>query len=119
MPVAKSKLFTTSPMTLQLTECLCSGIMGRMCRGHTGKKACTIKEEVSGKDKVTDAVITRVYPAGVSWSTHEQTPRSRGFNPEISTKRMSKQPRDKYIFDDFPTKGLQLKPRPKDILDSY
>lgn len=87
--------------------------MGRMCRG------LTIKEEVSGKDKVTDIVITRVYPAGVSCPLRNKPPGPGDLILRSQLKGMSKQPRDKYVFDDYPTKGLQLKPRPKDILDSY
>lgn len=75
------------PVTLQLTQVPMPWHNGEDVQRPYWRKGCTIKEEVSGKDKVTDAVITRVYPAGVSWSPQEQTPRSRGFNPEISTKR--------------------------------
>lgn len=84
MPVAKSKLFAGSPMTLRLTQVPIRWHNGEDVQRPYWKKGCTIKEDVSGKDKVTDAVITRVYPAGVSWSLRNKPP---GLNPEISTKR--------------------------------
>lgn len=107
------------PVTLQLTQVPMPWHNGEDVQRPYWRKGCTIKEEVSGKDKVTDAVITRVYPAGVSWSPQEQTPGPGDLTLRSQLKGMSKQPRDKYVFDDYPTKGLQLKPRPKDILDSY